>query len=167
MSSEPAELPWYKHPWLLFVIALPTIAVIAGIATVIISFNVKDDIVDPHYYEDGLAINNVLNHIEQARESHMRADIQTGKEYITIAVSGDLPVKGDTLMMNLKHPLNKDEDRQITLARIDDNHFRAHMPDVLLHNDKWYIDIYPPRAQKPWLIKGTAFFPAKAVSLTP
>lgn len=161
------EAPWYKQFWPLFIIALPATVVVAGIATVILSFNVADDVVDPSYYEKGQAINTVLAQIDQARTMNMQADISTHDNFLTITLSGNNLEDSDTLVMALSHPLDKSSDRLIPLARIDNNRYRTTMPAILRDHEKWYIDIYPQNAQKPWLIKGTAFFPAESLTLVP
>ncbi len=47
-QTESQQKPWYKHPWVWFIVALPALAVIASIITVIIAFRTAPEMI-PNY----------------------------------------------------------------------------------------------------------------------
>lgn len=53
--------PWYRQPWPWFLIALPAIAVVGCIATMILAIRTNDAVV-ADYYQRGLDINKELAH---------------------------------------------------------------------------------------------------------
>ena len=63
MSTEPNTgaapiVPWYRHPWLWFVIAIPTLAVVFSLHFVYLAVVHRDAVVRDDWYEDGKSINN-------------------------------------------------------------------------------------------------------------
>ncbi len=48
--------PWYKEPWLWFVLAGPLVVVVAGFITLAIAINGADPLVSADYYKKGIAL---------------------------------------------------------------------------------------------------------------
>lgn len=82
-ATEPPSGPWWKfgHVWLL--IAGPVTVVVAGFVTGWIAVHGKDPVIDPNYYQNGLRINQQLQHPEKAL-----APAQQGRNH---AISPVLP----------------------------------------------------------------------------
>ena len=53
-------IPWYKQFWPWVLITIPSVAVVAGIATLVIALHDPDGLVVSDYYREGLAINQNL-----------------------------------------------------------------------------------------------------------
>ena len=54
------DLPWYRQPWVWFVIALPAIAVVGSVVLLILALRFGDEVVERDYYQRGLSINKEL-----------------------------------------------------------------------------------------------------------
>ncbi|HEY9032634.1 MAG TPA: FixH family protein [Pseudomonadales bacterium] len=157
--------PWYRQFWPWFIIGLPAVVVVACIGLVILSFNVADDMVDKGYYEEGLAINTLLGQLETARQAGMQAQLRVAGDQLTLLV--DRLPQHDTLVIDFAHPLDQGRDTQLQLQADSRGEYHVQLPVSLQQTEKWYIDIYPQQAQPQWRIKGTAFFPADQLILTP
>jgi len=172
MSQEEnyANQPWYKQPWLLFILA-PLFAVfIYGffflyMAIVTFDGNVKDD-----YYKNARGIE-----IDTAREdkavelnlvANARLDDLTGD--VMVQLSGNLVEKPEYLTLSLIHPGHKDYDQVLTLRRLADTSAYSGNISVKLKTGKRYTileaadqswtirnEIYPPYEQQSYEWKAT------------
>lgn len=67
---------WYKQFWPWFLIALPTIVVIASLFTVYIAVTNPDPVIEDDYYRQGLTINKKLE-AQQASQPPASPDTPT------------------------------------------------------------------------------------------
>ncbi|HXF46738.1 MAG TPA: FixH family protein [Burkholderiaceae bacterium] len=121
-AERQAGLPWYRHGWVWFVIAIPLVAVLGGIATAIVALRTGDGVVAADYYKRGLAINEALSRRERARalglEAELTADGIDGGDRVRLSVraAGALPPE-PTVTVRLVHPARAGADRTALLAR--------------------------------------------------
>lgn len=82
---------WYKNPWVWLVIFFPVLAVVAGIATVIITNQNQPEMVVDDYYKKGKAINQDLAIYNKAKELGVELSIKIDQERILIKNNKKLP----------------------------------------------------------------------------
>lgn len=118
------ERPWYRQPWPWFLISLPAIAVVGGLATYFIAARGFDGPVVADYYKQGLAINEELGRSARARELGIEAQVMLGGlaagEQVRIELSSTRPLPPEAaLRLRLVHPGRRDADRMAVLSRVD------------------------------------------------
>lgn len=118
------DRPWYRQPWPWFLISLPAIAVIGGLATYFIAARDFDGPIVADYYKQGLAINEEIGRSERARALGIEARILIGGlsagEQIRIELNSAQPLPPEAaLRLRLVHPGRRDADRLAVLSRVD------------------------------------------------
>lgn len=82
---------WYKNPWVWLVIFFPLLAVVAGIATVIITSQNQPEMVVDDYYKKGKAINQELTLYNKAEEIGISLQLKSQGELIEVKANQALP----------------------------------------------------------------------------
>jgi hypothetical protein len=142
--------PWYRQFWPWFLIALPTAAVVASIASLVIALRNADSLVRPDWSEAGDAINVEL---ALEREAASRAIIATisldpREKRLSVVLSG----RADTtrhLTLVFRHPTDAARDVSLNLPALDDGSFAGEVPAYLLGS--WHLAIAPP--DRSWLLR--------------
>ncbi|MCX8006315.1 MAG: FixH family protein [Burkholderiaceae bacterium] len=121
-TVQDKALPWYRHGWVWFLIAIPLAAVLGGIATVIIAVRSDDGVVAADYYRRGLAINEQLARQQRARELGLTGALAIeglaagDRVRLRLAAEQRLPPEA-TVQVRLVHPGRAGADRAALLAR--------------------------------------------------
>jgi len=141
MNHNTDQQPWYRHPWVWLLIALPLSAVIGGIITIYLAVTTSDGLVVDDYYRHGKAINRVLARDRAAAEHGIEARITLDAVNNRVAVQlasrdADLP---DTLALAFLHPTTQGHDQQLRLARTGDDHYSGHLDD--LQRGDWHLQL--------------------------
>lgn len=118
-NSNPAIAPWYKQPWLWFILA-PLIAVfIYGFTFLYLSIVTHDGVVKDDYYKVARGYNVDSERAKYTRELGMKGsikmDLLTGD--IVLQLDGKLQEKPTFLHLDIIHPTHKNYDQSITLKQ--------------------------------------------------
>jgi len=143
MNANTEQQPWYRHPWVWLLIALPSAAVIAGFITLYLAITTSDGLVVDDYYQQGKAINRVLARDRAAAEHGLEARItlDAGNNRVAVQLAArdtDLP-ETLTLTLTILHPTAPGHDQQVRLTRIGDDRYRGHFDD--LHRGRWDVQL--------------------------
>ncbi|MDH5181469.1 MAG: FixH family protein, partial [Gammaproteobacteria bacterium] len=109
--------PWYKQFWPWFLIAIPAITIVSGVAMFLIASHKPDGMVVDDYYKSGLAINQTLERDVQARKLGLTAAGQFNltEQSVQVLLAGkELP---DRLKLTLTHPTAGQHDMVIALQQ--------------------------------------------------
>jgi uncharacterized protein len=106
--------PWYREPWVWFLISGPAIAIVAGFASLGLALATDDGVVADDYYRQGLAVNQVLRRDARARELHLAATMSVGGAGVRIALRGASEVFPE-LRLRLVHPTRSGRDQTVIL----------------------------------------------------
>ena len=141
MNTNADQQPWYRHPWVWLLIALPLSAVIGGIITIYLAVTTSDGLVVDDYYRHGKAINRVLARDRAAAARGLEARIALDAVNNRVAVQlaardADLP---DALTLAFLHPTTKGHDQQIRLARTGDDRYSGQFED--LRRGDWHLQL--------------------------
>lgn len=131
-------LPWYRQFWPWFLILLPASVVVAAISTVVIANRHADDLVVDDYYKDGLAINRQLEKIERAKGLGITATLGIQDTHLTVILQGAPELEEVTLM--LSHPLEADQDIELTLKRIAPATYYTALPAAIDGRWHWRLE---------------------------
>ena len=161
ISTESASFsppPWYKQFWPWFLMFFPAVAVVAGIATIIIAVKTDDGLVKDDYYKAGLAINQTLELKQKAHELDINANVNWDKltQTITLKLSGKISKPPTRLTMQMVHTTIANHDQTTTLFLAPDNKsYTGRIKKVAAGN--WIIIIEPE--EKIWRINGRVKLP--------
>lgn len=132
MNSAPF-VPWYRHPWLWFVIAIPAIAVTFSLHFVYLAVVNRDTVVRDDWYEDGKAINNSFTRDEAALKlglaANLRLDATTGEVLLTL--DAKVPVEAPSIELNFVHSTQTSKDQKLVLQRLMGNDYRGQLSHPL------------------------------------
>ena len=161
--SVTTSKPWYREPWPWFLISLPAIAVIAGLATVWVAYRSADGLVVGAYYRAGLAVNQTLAREDAARVLGMTATLNTENGVLSLSLAGSLKVYPERLILTLAHPTRQGMDQVLTLQHSGSGHYRANLP--AMHAGKWHLDLTD--AASTWRLPGVLHTPlSQPVTIT-
>jgi hypothetical protein len=114
LASSGSTRPWYREPWVWFLISGPAIAIAASFAALGIAIATDDGVVADDYYKRGLAVNQVLRREARARELHLAATADLAGDKVTVSLrgtTGALP----GLRLRLVHPTRSGRDQTVQL----------------------------------------------------
>jgi hypothetical protein len=141
MSASTDKQPWYRHPWVWLLIAVPLAAVIGSIITIYLAVTTSDGLVVDDYYQQGKAINRILARDRAAAkhglEAHIELDAVNNRVTVQLAArDADMP---DALTLAFMHPTTQGHDQQLRLAQTGDDRYSGHFAD--LQRGDWYLQL--------------------------
>ncbi len=157
-TSPSPHPPWYKQFWPWFLIFFPAVAVVAGIATIIIAVKTDDGLVNDDYYKAGLAINQTLERKQKAHELNLNASVNWDKltQTITLKLTGKISEPPPRLTMQLVHATIANHDQTVTLFLAPDN--KSYTGRIkMVATGSWIIILEPE--EKDWRINGRVTLP--------
>ena len=159
-SSTPpfSPPPWYKQFWPWFLISFPAIAVIAGIATMILAIQSDDGLVKDDYYKAGLAINQTLERKLIAQKLNLSASVNWDNltQAISLELAGKIINLPQRLHLTLAHATRANQDQSIPLfLGPDKKHYTGRTKTI--KNGNWNIILEPEDAS--WRIIGRVTLP--------
>jgi len=118
MPERPA-VPWYREPWPWLLMLGPAVAVVAGIATLILAIRSNDGLVADDYYKQGLAINRTMERDDEARAMRYGAELafSRGDRKVRAILSGVGPLPAG-LRLHLIHPSRSSADEAVMLRSV-------------------------------------------------
>lgn len=141
VETNTSASPWYKHPWVWFLISLKVAVITACFITGVIIYKNPTSMVVDDYYDEGRAINLRLDKVAYAIELNIAFKLQIQSEHLTLEyLSGDNN-NGTALLVNFYHATQSSEDFELRLTRAADGIYRAQLPKVL--EGHWRVDINP------------------------
>jgi hypothetical protein len=161
MNTDTDQHPWYRHPWVWLLIALPLSAVIGGIITIYLAVTTSDGLVVDDYYRHGKAINRVLARDRAAAEHGLEARIALDVATNTAAVQlvSREAVLPQALTLVFLHPTTKGHDQQVRLTATDGEHYSGRFDD--LRRGDWYVQL----AADDWRLSGRIRIPLEAPAI--
>lgn len=139
-SSAEALRPWYRQPWLWFLLSVPIASVILSSIMVTVAVRGKDAMVSDNYYKDGMAINQTIEQDQAADRLnlHPELSIQTDGT-VLLAFGATLNPPEPWLTLKVIHPTIGDRDVEIRLLPTAEG-FIGTLPSAL--QGRWIVDLY-------------------------
>ena len=153
--------PWYNHPLVWMMIAIPFSAVIMGVIMIWLAVDTDDGLVADDYYKQGLAINEVISRDIKAAELGLSALIELDNSTKAIKVEfdkGSLSAYPDTLTLSFRHATRANSDVSVTLNHgIGDQYIGV--VERVISKGVWYFEI----ADEDWKLNARTHVEAKNV----
>lgn len=154
--EHPVE-PWYGQGWPWFLIMFPAIAVVAGIATLVIAARTFDGMVVDDYYKEGQAIVQTIGRVERARELGLRAALEVRSDALELALSAtDAANLPERLLVTVAHPTRGGLD-QVVIAERANGAYSARLAP--LSTGRWLFVIEDE--SRSWRMDGAAYLPGE------
>lgn len=163
-NTPPDNKPWYHHPFVWLLIALPLSAVIGGFVTFYIAAHTDDGLVADDYYQRGKEINKDLHRDQAASARKLGAQILLGEDRRTLRILLNQPVTG-ALQLKLMHPTRAGFDQSAKLSPQGPQMWVATLPQPL-EQSAWQVELSDTAGQ--WRLSGAwKVQPDQALSLLP
>lgn len=132
-SRQQATAPWYRHPYVWLLISFPAMAVIGGIAMLVVAIQTDDGLVEDDYYKKGLEINRTFERDRAAADKKLSAELIPGDDRQTLQVilRGNEKLRApDSITISFIHATRKGLDQELILPAAGAGIYRGSMPDI-------------------------------------
>lgn len=154
--------PWYRQPWLWFVIAIPAASVVAGLTMVGIAVVQQDSVVRDDWYKEGKAINQNMARDTRATTlglgATIRMDEVTGEIRVRLAHTAAEFTPPAALTLYLSHPTQAAADQSVALTRRGDDYVGQLARGL---SGRYYVELGSPE----WRLMATRDFPQAEITL--
>jgi len=140
VSTETSR-PWFKQPWLWFVLSIPITSVILSSIMVTVAIVGRDTLVSDNYYKDGMAINQTLEQDHLANKLGLKPLLTIDGTVIKLELKAlgkiaDQPF----LTFKLLHPTSAEKDMIIKLLPSGNGLYLGELPHIA--EGRFYLDLY-------------------------
>lgn len=155
--TEKTPPPWYKQGWPWFLISFPAIAVVAGIATLVIAINTFDGMVVDDYYKEGRAIVQTMERAEHAKELGLKAHLVVRSDSIRIELDAlDTSNLPERLLLTVSHPTRGGMDQELVVEGAGGVYQTALAP---LSTGRWLFLLEDE--SRSWRMNGATYIPTE------
>ncbi|NMT63969.1 FixH family protein [Marinobacter orientalis] len=157
MTENTSEGPWYRQPWLLFLLIFPGAAIIWCTIAITVALNTQNSMVTDDYSKEGRGINMEIARDETAKDLGLIAEMAFRERKINLSVDtsngrADYPY----LILNLFHPTIAERDLTIQFRSIGGGQYVADLNQSI--EGRWYFDLRGP--DNDWRLKGESSLPS-------
>jgi len=141
-QNTPTPRPWFKEPWLWFLISFPLAAVIVGSCYTVTAIKSDDGLVTDDYYNKGKAINMELRRDTAAAEMGITAQVMLSSDGrdVTVNTTSNKTLPA-TLKLKLIHPAQDDYDVSAELHQTAPNQYTGSFNKELVKANHWYVQL--------------------------
>lgn len=151
------SLPWYRQAWPWFLIAVPAVAVIAGVATLWLAVSTSDGLVVDDYYKQGLAIQQTMARSQRAAELGLEAQLHLQAGAFELQLKGrSAEAVPDRVLITFSHPTRAGLD-QAMVVEGREGRFSGSFRNLV--SGRWDIQIED--GARTWRLNGAANIPTE------
>lgn len=159
MEQEERDIaPWYKQPWLWFILT-PLIAVfIYGFVFLYLSIVTMDGVVKEDYYRNarGYDLNSEKAQAAITKNIQAQLNLDSATGDISLQLSGELDTPPDHLTLDIVHPTHQKYDQAIHLKALGShNLYSGSLASPI--KGKRYLQLLPP--DQGWSLRAEVFPP--------
>lgn len=162
--QQESVAPWYRQPWLWFLLTpLITIVVVMG-AYIAVSVKLADDVVVDNYSREGRMYNERLEQDHQAQALAMQAQVAFDLDSYEVWVTLGGQASPESLILLVQHPTEADLDQVVLLKRVSDDRYRGDLDASIAH--RRYLQLFPGTSEQDrpnavWRLKAELDFSAE------
>ncbi|MBV8680353.1 MAG: FixH family protein [Aquitalea sp.] len=140
--SSHVSRPWFKEPWVWFLISFPLAAVVVGSFYIATAIKSDDGLVTDDYYNKGKAINMELRRDTAAATLGITAQVMLSSDGHSVTVNTTSnKVLPDTLLLRLIHPAQDAYDATADMHKIANNQYSGSFNKELVKANHWYVQL--------------------------
>lgn len=157
MTEHTPVSPWYRQPWLWFLLLFPGAAIVWCTIAITIALNTQNSMVSDDYSKEGRGINMEIARDETAKDLGISAEMAFREREINLSV-GTAEGRADYpyMILNLYHPTIAGRDRTIQFRAIGNGEYTANLNQPI--EGRWYFDLRGP--DNDWRLKGESSLPS-------
>lgn len=157
MTENTSAGPWYRQPWLLFLLIFPGAAIVWCTIAITVALNSQNSMVTDDYSKEGRGINMEIARDETAKDLGLSAELAFEDRQINLSVDStngqaDYPY----LILNLFHPTIAERDRTVQFRAVGEGEYVADLNQPI--EGRWYFDLRGP--DNDWRLKGESNLPS-------
>lgn len=160
MTDTVENKPWYKHPWLWFLIAVPVVSVALSFTMLFVALDNKDAEVEGDWRKNKKAIQENFNRENYASALSITALLTINNNQLTVKISSPYPLDKDALPAQLNvlfsHPTHEDKDIRLQLNQQAQGEYQVDISQAI--SGRYYLDI----STSVWRLKETVEMPLVA-----
>ena len=153
-TNTPSTNPWYKQPWLWFILSVPIASVILSSIMVSVAVIGKDSLVSDNYYKDGMGINQTIEQDKLAVQLNIIPVVTIQDTTVTVKIQSEAMPTQAFLTLKLLHPTVSEKDLTIRLLPTPDG-FIGDLPNKA--EGRRYLDLYG--FDNSWRIREEVYLP--------
>jgi len=139
-TETEASKPWYKQPWLWFVMSVPITSVILSSIMVSVAVIGRDTMVSDNYYKDGMGINQTIEQDQLADSLQLSPEIVMDEKDIIVQLLAESPIPPQAfLTIKIIHPTLKKHDVTLKLLPTPEGLYIGELPS--LFSGRRYIEL--------------------------
>lgn len=155
--TEEAVKPWYRQPWLWFLLAFPLASITWCTIAITVAMNTDNDMVTDDYSKEGRGINMQIARDQKAKDLGLQGEFAFSGREAQLTLSGnDETADYPYLILNLFHPTVAEKDQTVQFTRTGENSYRATLNQDI--DGRWYFDLRSP--ENDWRLKGETSLPS-------
>ena len=137
----PRSLPWYRHPMVWMIVAIPASAVLMGVVMLVLASATWDGLVADDYYERGMQIGRSLARDAEAARRGVGASLaMPAPGLVQVRLNGAAgPNDGEPLGLRFARAAREGADVTVRLDPGPDDTWTGHLP--ALPAGKWYVEL--------------------------
>jgi hypothetical protein len=160
MTDTVENKPWYKHPWLWFLIAIPVVSVTLSFTMLFVAINHKDSEVEGDWRKNKKAIQENFHRETYASALSIHALLSINNNQLSIKISSPYPLDKEALPKQLNvvfsHPTHENKDVRFVLNQQSNGDYQASITQAI--SGRYYLDINT----SVWRLKETVEMPLVA-----
>ncbi|NWO05500.1 MAG: FixH family protein [Alteromonadaceae bacterium] len=156
MSENEVIAPWYRQPWLWFLLAFPLAAITWGLGVLVFASSLDTSMVTDDYSKEGRGINMSIARDQKARDLGVAGSLDmSGRSAELSLETNDGAADFPYLVLNLYHPTHSDQDRVVQFQQRSNGEYVGQIQQEL--EGRWYYDLQGPTNE--WRVKGELRLP--------
>ena len=149
MSSPQTPVnPWYKEPWVWFILGILGMAVVLGTSMLVIATKNPPGLLSDNYYDVGKGINTSLEREELAQRLKLKAALTLDNERGTVSLQLEGYSNPPQLVLNLISPTQPERDRRVVLQAQADGSYVGNLLDAV--EGRRFIELIGQEGGKDW-----------------
>ncbi|MDF0752029.1 FixH family protein [Marinobacter sp. 71-i] len=158
MTEDSDVKPWYRQPWLWFLLAFPAASITWCMVMITVALNTDNAMVTDDYSKEGRGINMEIARDQVAEDLGLSVEMTFDKQRISLSMDtssghADYPY----LVLNLFHPTLAERDRTIQFRPVGEGQYAANLNQSI--EGRWYFDLRGP--DNKWRLKGESSLPSQ------
>jgi len=143
MTDTVDNKPWYKHPWLWFLIAIPVVSVTLSFTMLFVALDNKDSEVEGDWRKNKKAIQENFNRENYASALSINALLSVNGNQLTVKISSPYPLDKDALPKQLNvifsHPTHENKDLRLVLNQQNNGDYQTTIGQEI--SGRYYLDV--------------------------
>ncbi|MDK8464121.1 FixH family protein [Marinobacter sp. SS13-12] len=158
MNEDLDIKPWYRQPWLWFLLMFPGAAIAWCTFMLTVAITTQNSMVTDDYSKQGRGYNMQIARDQTAKNLGLRAEMAFTERQITLSVdSSDGSADYPYLILNLFHPTLSERDRTVQFRAVGEGQYTAKLNQPI--EGRWYFDLRGP--DNDWRLKGESNLPSE------